>query len=180
LAYRILPFTDPKTGATTSINVLTNGDFGNSKGVDFKIDDRLSNYVNASIAYTFQVSKNTGSDPFTYLNTFARQVSGLTGDRTLPPEQAQRTDDDRTHNIVGALAFTLPDGWKKGTALGQLGRNVSALVTFYARSGLPYTLLVINGDGQTVTPLSFGVGGWAEVRLHESVLPGTGHSGGWV
>ena len=173
LAYRILPFTDPKTGATTSINVLTNGDFGNSKGVDFKLDYRLSNYVNASIAYTFQVSKNTGSDPFTYLNTFARQVSGLTGDRTLPPEQAQRTDDDRTHNIVGALAFTLPDGWKKGTALGQLGRNVSAFVTFYARSGLPYTLVVNNGDGQTVPHLSFGLGGRAAQNLNASILPWT-------
>ena len=173
-AARILPFVSPRQASETlSVNILTNGDFGNSKGVDFKLDYRMSNYVNASVAYTFQVSKNTGSDPFTYLNTFARQVSGLTGDRTLPPEQAQRTDDDRTHNIVGALAFTLPDGWKKGTTLGQIGRNVTAFVTFYARSGLPYTLLVNNGDGQTVPHLSFGLGGRAAENLNASILPWT-------
>src|SRR2546428_10063009 len=173
LAYRILPFTNPQTGATTSINVLTNGDFGNSEGVDFKLDYRVSNYVNASVAYTFQVAKNTGSDPFSYLNTFARQVSGLTGDRTLPPEQAQPTDDNRTHNLVGSLGFTLPTGWKKGTTLGAIGRDVSAFVTFYARSGLPYTLLVNNGDGQTVPHLSFGLGGRAAENLNASILPWT-------
>src|SRR3989449_4742200 len=86
----------------------------------------MSNYINATVAYTFQVSKNTGSDPFTYLNTFARQVSGLTGDRTLPPEQAQPTDDDRTHNLVGAMSFSLPSDWKKGTALGSIVRDVTA------------------------------------------------------
>ena len=173
-AARILPFVSPRQASETlSVNVLTNGDFGNSKGIDFKLDYRVGNYVNASVAYTLQVAKNTGSDPFSYLNTFARQVSGLTGDRTLPPEQAQPTDDNRTHNIVGALAFTLPDGWKKGTTLGQIGRNVNAFVTFYARSGLPYTLLVNNGDGQTVPHLSFGLGGRAAENLNASVLPWT-------
>src|SRR3989441_260510 len=174
LAYRILPYVSPRQASETlSVNVLTNADFGNAKGIDVKLDRRVGNYLNATVAYTFQVSKNTGSDPFTYLNTFARQVSGLTGDRTLPPEQAQRTDDDRTHNIVGALAFTLPDGWKKGTTLGQIGRNVTAFVTFYARSGLPYTLLVNNGDGQTVPHLSFGLGGRAAENLNASILPWT-------
>ena len=174
LAYRILPFVNPaQASETLSVNVLTNGDFGNSKGVDFKLDYRLSNYVNASIAYTFQVAKNTGSDPTTYLNTFARQVSALTGDRTLPPEQAQPTDDNRTHNIVGAMALSLPNDWRKGTTLGAIGRNVSAFVTFYARTGLPYTLLVNNGDGQTVPHLSFGLGGRAFENLNASVLPWT-------
>ncbi|OLD39639.1 MAG: hypothetical protein AUI57_02580 [Candidatus Rokubacteria bacterium 13_1_40CM_2_68_8] len=173
-AARILPYVSPRQASETlSVNVLTNGDFGNSKGVDFKLDYRVSNYVNASVAYTFQVAKNTGSDPFSYLNTFARQVSGLTGDRTLPPEQAQPTDDNRTHNLVGSLGFTLPTGWKKGTTLGAIGRDVSAFVTFYARSGLPYTLLVNNGDGQTVPHLSFGLGGRAAENLNASILPWT-------
>ncbi|HYT83706.1 MAG TPA: TonB-dependent receptor [Gemmatimonadales bacterium] len=172
LAYRILPFTNPQTGAITSLNVLTNADFGNAKGVDFKLDYRLSTAINASLAYTFQVSKSTGSDPFTYLNTFARQISALTGDRTLPPEQAQRTNDDRTHNIVGALAFTVPTDWKKGTPLGQLARDVNAFVTFFARSGLPYTLLDNRGDGQTAPRLNFG-GGRADENLNASVLPWT-------
>src|SRR5207244_4222628 len=94
-AARILPFVSPRQASETlSVNVLTNGDFGNSKGIDFKLDYRLDNYVNA-------------------------------------------------------------------------------FVTFYARSGLPYTLLVNNGDGQTVPHLSFGLGGRAAENLNASVLPWT-------
>src|SRR3989442_14184295 len=173
-AARILPFVSPRQASETlSVNVLTNGDFGNSKGIDAKLDYRVGNYVNTSVAYTFQVAKNTGSDPFTYLNTFARQVSGLTGDRTLPPEQAQTTDDNRTHNFVGALALSFPTDWRKGTTLGAIAQNVNAFVTFYARSGLPYTRLVNTGDGQVVPHLAFGLGGRAAEPLNASTLPWT-------
>jgi len=174
LAYRILPYVSPRQASETlSVNVLTNADFGNAKGIDVKLDRRVGNYLNATVAYTFQVSKNTGSDPFTYLNTFARQVSGLTGDRTLPPEAAQPTDDNRTHNLVGAMALSFPSDWKKGTTLGSIVRDASAFLTFYARSGLPYTLLVNNGDGQTVPHLNFGLGGRAAENLNTSTLPWT-------
>ena len=174
LAYRILPFVDPRsTTDTFSVNVLTNLDFGNSRGVDVKFDWRVGSYLNTQVAYTFQVAKGTGSDPTTYLNTFARQVSGLTGDRTLPPEQAQRTDNDRTHNIVGSMALSLPSDWKKGTTLGAIGRNVSVFASFRVVSGLPYTRLVNNGDGQTVPFLSFGLGGRADENLNNSTLPWT-------
>jgi hypothetical protein len=174
LAYRVLPFVDPRnTTDTLNVNVLTNLDFGNSRGVDVKLDWRVGNYVNTQLAYTFQVAKGTGSDPLTYLNTFARQVSGLTGDRTLPPEQAQRTDNDRTHNLVGSVALTLPTDWKKGTTLGTIGRNVSVFASFRAVSGLPYTRLVNAGDGQTVPFLAFGLGGRADENLNNSVLPWT-------
>ncbi len=174
LAYRILPYVNPRqTSDTESINVLTNLDFGNSRGVDVKMDWRVGTYVNTQVAYTFQVAKGTGSDPTTYLNTFARQVSGLTGDRTLPPEQAQRTDNDRTHNLVGSMAITLPDDWKKGSTLGAIGRNVSVFASFRVVSGLPYTRLVNAGDGQTVPFLSFGLGGRADENLNNSSLPWT-------
>ena len=85
-AARVLPYPDPRSASDTlNVDVLTNRDFGNSRGIDTKFDWRLASYFSVSAAYTFQVSKNTGSDPFSYLNTFARQVSGLTGDRTPPP-----------------------------------------------------------------------------------------------
>src|SRR2546430_8927683 len=61
-----------------------------------------------------------------YLNTFARQVSALTGDRTLPPEQAQPTDDNRTHNIVGAMALSLPNDWRKGTTLDRKSTRLNS------------------------------------------------------
>jgi hypothetical protein len=173
-AARILPFVDPRsTTDTINANVLTNLDFGNSRGVDMKLDWRVGSYLSTAVAYTFQVAKGTGSDPFSYLNTFARQVSGLTGDRTLPPEQAQRTNDDRMHNLVGSVSLTLPADWKPGTPLGAIGRNVSVFATFRAVSGLPYTRLINNADGQVVPFLAFGLGGRAEGGLNNSVLPWT-------
>ncbi|MDP3911701.1 MAG: TonB-dependent receptor [Gemmatimonadales bacterium] len=161
-AARILPFIDPREATrVTSINVLTNRDFGNSRGVDLKLDWRAGPNLSSAIAYTFQASKNTGSDPFSYLNTFARQVSGQ-GERTPPPEAAQRTNDDRTHNLVGSVALTLPSDWRSGTTLGNLLRDVSVFATFRVQSGLPYTRLENVGNGQTAPRLNFGLGGQTE------------------
>lgn len=160
-AARVLPFPDPRDPTKIgSINVLTNRDFGNARGIDSKFDWRIGTNLSTSLAYTFQVSKNTGSDPFSYLNTFARQVSGL-GDRTPPPEAAQRTNDDRTHNLAGSFALQLPDDYRKGTTVGAILRDVGVFATFRVQSGLPYTRLVNNGDGQTASHLSFGLGGRA-------------------
>jgi hypothetical protein len=158
-AARILPFADPRDATKiTSINVLTNRDFGNSRGVDTKLDWRAGRYISTAVAYTFQLSKNTGSDPFSYLNTFARQVSGQ-GDRTPPPEAAQRTNDDRTHSLVGSVALTLPNDYRSGSTIGTILRDVSVFATFRVQSGLPYTLLDNSGDGQTAPRLAFGLGG---------------------
>jgi len=158
-AARILPFADPRDSTKiTSINVLTNRDFGNSRGIDTKIDWRVGTSLSTAFAYTFQVSKNTGSDPFSYLNTFARQVSGL-GDRTPPPEAAQRTNDDRTHSLVGSVALQLPADYRSGTTMGAIFRNVGVFATFRVQSGLPYTPLVNSGTGQTAPRLAFGLGG---------------------
>jgi hypothetical protein len=184
LAYRVLPYIDPRsTTDTINVNVLTNLDFGNARGVDLKLDWRAGTFLNTQVAYTFQIAKGTGSDPLTYINTFARQVSGLTGDRTLPPEAAQRTDNDRTHNFVGSVALTLPADWRRGTTLGRIGQNLSVFATFRVLSGLPFTLLENAGDGQTVGAvniaatgsgsLAFGLGGRAAENLNNSVLPWT-------
>jgi len=174
-AARILAFPDPKDSTKlTGINVLTNRDFGNARGVDTKFDWRIGTNLSTSVAYTFQVSKNTGSDPFSYLNTFARQVSAQTG-VTPPPEAAQRTNDDRTHTLVGSVALQLPGDYRKGTTAGNILRDLSVFATFRVQSGLPYTQLVNNGDGQTAPRLSFGLGGRTQTgeRLNSFAMPWT-------
>ena len=174
-AARVLPFPDPRDSTKIgSINVLTNRDFGNSRGIDTKFDWRVGTNLSTSVAYTFQVAKNTGSDPFSYLNTFARQVSGL-GDRTPPPEAAQRTNDDRTHNLAGSVALQLPPDYRKGTTIGAILRDVGVFATFRVQSGLPYTRLVNNGDGQTASHLNFGLGGRTPSgeRLNSFEMPWT-------
>jgi hypothetical protein len=172
-AARILPFTDPKDPTkVTSINVLTNRDFGNARGIDMKLDWRIGQFISSAVAYTYQTSKNTGSDPFSYLNTFARQTSGL-GDRTPPPEAAQRTNDDRTHSLVGSVALTLPGDWRQGTTLGNVMRDLSVFATFRVQSGLPYTRIVNEGTGQTAPRLAFGLGGRSTETLNASEMPWT-------
>ena len=174
-AARILSFPDPKDSSKlTGINVLTNRDFGNARGIDTKFDWRVGTNLSTALAYTFQVSKNTGSDPFSYLNTFARQVSAQSG-VTPPPEAAQRTNDDRTHSFVGSLALQLPNDYKKGTTMGTILRDVGIFATFRVQSGLPYTMLENQGAGQTAPRLSFGLGGRAAsgTTLNQFELPWT-------
>ncbi len=174
MAARVLPFVDPADVTDTLfVNVLTNRDFGNAKGVDLKIDWRAGAFLNTSLAYTYQISKNTGSDPFSYLNTFARQVSGLTGDRTPPPEAAQRTDDDRTHSISAAVALQFPNDFQSGSAVGTIFRDVGAFLALRAASGLPFTRLENSGDGQLAPRLAFGLGGRADGNLNAEVMPWT-------
>jgi hypothetical protein len=174
-AARILPFPDPKDSTKlTGINVLTNRDFGNARGIDTKFDWRVGTNLSTAVAYTFQISKNTGSDPFSYLNTFARQVSAQSG-VTPPPEAAQRTNDDRTHSFVGSLAFQLPTDYKRGTTMGTILRDVGIFATFRVQSGLPYTMLENQGAGQTAPRLNFGLGGRAAsgTTLNQFELPWT-------
>jgi hypothetical protein len=176
-AARVVRVVNPgEVADTPGVNILTNRDFGNARGVEVKFDRRVGNYVNATAAYTFQVARNTGSDPFTYLNTFARTISAFGEFGRIPPaEQAQRTDDDRTHNFVGAIAMTFPSDWKKGTPLGEALRNVNAFLTFRVVSGLPYTRIRNNGDGQTAPHLDCGLGCRVEEgeTLNNQVLPWT-------
>jgi hypothetical protein len=177
-AARIVPYADPancQAGAcdTTNLNVLTNADFGNVRGVDMKLDRRIGNYLNASVGYTFQLAKGTGSDPFSYLRTTSRQIAQVTGSRVPPPQAILPTDDNRTHNIVGSLGLTLPDDWRKGTTLGNILRNVSAFATFRVVSGLPYTRQENNGAGALAPRQGFGLTARSIEPVNASTMPWT-------
>ena len=45
LSARVLPFFDPTQGRTQNINVLTNADFGNVRGIDMSLPATLSRYT---------------------------------------------------------------------------------------------------------------------------------------
>lgn len=175
MAARIVPYDDPANpGDVVNVNVLTNSDFGNVRGVDFKLDRRVGSYVNASVGYTFQLSRGTGSDPFSYIRTFSRQISAVTGDRVPPPQSILPTDDDRTHNIVGSFAVSLPDDWRRGSTLGTILKNSSLFATFRAASGLPYTRLdPLGGSGTLAVRTAFGLVSTALEPLNASNMPWT-------
>jgi len=158
LSYRIFSYDDPTNpGRSLNINVLTNADFGYDRGLDLKIDRRLGSWLTASVAYTYEIAAGTGSSPFSYLTTAARSISGVTGDVLPPAEQPRAVNDERSHNIVGAVSVTVPRGWQEGTTLGAIFRNVSAFATFQVLSGLPYTPLTNVGGGATAPGTNFGL-----------------------
>ncbi|HKI95216.1 MAG TPA: TonB-dependent receptor [Gemmatimonadales bacterium] len=147
--YRIQQFYDSATGGVINLNVLQNADFGNTRGIDFSLIRRIGNWFNGQLSYTYSVAKNTGSDPFTYLNGLSRAISQVTGDRVPPAQAILPTNDNRTHNFAGSLAFNFPSGFHADKWWGKLLENGGIFATFRFASGLPYTQCRNSGTGTT-------------------------------
>ncbi len=121
------------------IRQMTNADFGNTRGIDLRLDRRFGQYFNGTVAYSYQDAKNTGSDPFTYANYGSRVLNALSGGNQPPPQAASPTDQSRPHNLAGAFALSFPNDFKQGSALGAILRNFSVFTTFRYLSGEAYT-----------------------------------------
>jgi outer membrane receptor protein involved in Fe transport len=166
--------TDPNGQRTQFINVLTNADFGNARGLDVNLIRRIGSFFNGSLSYTFQVAKNTGSDPFSYILTTSRQISAVTNERVDPPQAILPTDDNRTHNFTGALSFSFPSDFAAGSWYGRVLQDGGAFLRFRFSSGLPYTRLLNGGNGQQVgpgNPLRFGLTGQQAEPINSSTMP---------
>jgi hypothetical protein len=138
-AARLVTRFDPYLNRDNTFHTLTNLDFGNVRGVDIRLDRRFGNFFNGTIAYAYQDARNTGSDPFTYLNYGSRIVNSATGGTQPPPQATLPTDNSRTHTLAGALSLTLPGKWKRGSLLGEILQNVSVYSTFRYTSGSAYS-----------------------------------------
>ncbi|PYP18275.1 MAG: hypothetical protein DMD54_06005 [Gemmatimonadetes bacterium] len=155
---RLFRIPDPGAGGQEGDwRVFNNADFGNVRGLDFRLDRRFSNIFSGSVAYTFQVAKSTGSDPFAYFRTTARVISSLTNETAPPPQATLPTDDNRKNNVTGSMSLQFPTDWRKGTTLGSVFRDVGVFATFRFASGLPYTRIRNSGEGvaQGEAPLEF-------------------------
>jgi hypothetical protein len=140
---------DPVSKRDEAFPVLTNLDFGNVRGLDLRLDRRFGNFFNGTLGYSYQNAKNTGSDPFTYLNYGSRIVSATTGRVLPPPEGLLPTDDSRPHALTGAFSLTFPGDWKRGTLLGKVLGNVGVFSTFHYTSGTAYTKCGASTDDQS-------------------------------
>jgi outer membrane receptor for ferrienterochelin and colicin len=147
---------NPQTLAAQVLYEVENTDFGNTRGIDVRLDRRIGNYFNGSLAYSFQDSKNTGTDPFAYLGFF-EPLSGFTG---TPPTAALPTGTSRPHSLTALFNVQLPADWEKGTILNTILKRTGFYVTGRIASGLPYTRCnptdagsvgVIAGNGNTGT-----------------------------
>ena len=116
-AARLVSLFDPAVNRINDFRILTNLDFGNVRGLDIRLDRRFGNYFNGTIGYSYQQAKNTGSDPFTYINYGSRivnQVGGTNGAQP-PPQGILPTDDSRPHALTGAFSVTFPADFQQGT-----------------------------------------------------------------
>ena len=168
---RVLPVFDPVLGSVSNVNMMTNADFGNSRGVEMLIDRRMGDLFQGRLSYTYQSAKSTGSDPLEYLNTLARQTSSLTGDRTPAPTSLLTTRDNRTHTIAGTASLTFPHGWRAGSTAGSILQDFGAFATFRFASGLGYTRLLNTGGGQLGPGTNFGLGATGIEPLNASTMP---------
>jgi hypothetical protein len=151
-AARLVSLFDPAQGRDNDFRILTNLDFGNVRGIDIRLDRRFGNYFNGTVAYAFQQAKNTGSDPFTYVNYGSRIVNQVGGNNGAqpPPQGILPTDDSRPHALTGAFSVTMPSDWNQGTVAGDILRNVSVFATFRYTSGTAYTKCGVSNEEQSV------------------------------
>jgi hypothetical protein len=140
-AGRLVSVADPTAGAgaTNNIRFITNADFGNTRGIDVRLDRRFGNLFNGTLAYTFQDAKNTGSDPETYIDFGSRVLNALSGGNQPPPQAILPTDFSRPHTLAAAASLSFPNDWNEGSAVGSILENVGLYATFRYASGTPYT-----------------------------------------
>jgi len=107
--------------------------------VDVRLDRRIGNLFNGSLAYSFQDAKNTGSDPFTYINFGSRLVNQVSGGNQPPPQAILPTNSSRPHNLAGSFSLTFPGDWHEGSTMGSILQNFGVFTTFRIASGTAYT-----------------------------------------
>jgi len=137
-AGRLVSRFDPLRGNNQNIRIITNADFGNTRGVDVRLDRRFGSLFNGTLAYTFQQAKNTGSDPDTYLDFGSRVLNQVSGGNQPPPQAILPTDFSRPHNLALAAALNFPNDWQQGSIVGSILENVGLFGTFRYTSGTPY------------------------------------------
>ena len=102
--------------------VLSNGDYGTAKGIDFTLENR-GMLVNTMLQYTMSQAKANGAYDWSALDNLA----------ILAPSQEYVMPFDRTHNLVATFYTKLPFG-------------INAGMTYSFQSGSPYTPIRWNGE----------------------------------
>jgi Carboxypeptidase regulatory-like domain/TonB-dependent Receptor Plug Domain len=149
-AGRLVSLYDPLDNFNVDIRMLTNADFGNTRGIDLRLDRRFGNYFNGWLSYTFQQAKNTGSDPFTYINFGSRVINQVSGGNQPPPQAIAPTNSSRPHSLAGAFSLTFPEGYREGTAMGTVLSQVGVFTSFRFASGTAFTRCPNDAGNQAV------------------------------
>ncbi len=138
-AGRLIGAIDPRTQSRADLRLVVNQDFGNTRGIDIRVDRRFGNLFNGVLSYSYQDARNTGSDPFTYINFGSRITSIVTGNAAPPPQAAQPVGFSRPHSLAAQFALNFPADFQQGSALGAILGRVGIFGTARYASGTPYT-----------------------------------------
>ena len=166
VALRTFPMTDPLTGSREGRRKFTNADYGNTRGIDLRLDRRIGNFLNGTVSYSYQDSRSTGSDPFSNQDKGASALEEIGGAIGPPPQAILPTDFSRPHNLAGAVSLTFPPGWKRGSLAGAVLGNLGIFAAFRYASGTPYTTCsaaqgneAVISDGGVCTQGAGGING---------------------
>jgi hypothetical protein len=150
--------------APGEVRMITNADFGNTRGLDVRLDRRFGHLFSGTLAYTFQQARNTGDDPLTYINFGSRIVSALAGGNTPPPQAILTTASNRPHTLAFAGSLTFPSDFEDGSTVGSILGGFSVFVTGRYASGTAYSgcvntlenSVLLAADATTSQPCSTG------------------------
>ncbi len=145
----------PATSGISSYNILTNGDFVTTRGLEFKFSLRRVNRLQAQFNYTLTKAEGTGSGE----NNFA----GAIENQTAVPTTINPLDFNQQHkgSIILDYRWGQNDG---GPLLSRLGANV----IFSFNSGHPFTTGFFNPGGQ-ISPYNAGVDYMQDPRFREAL-----------
>jgi carboxypeptidase family protein/TonB-dependent receptor-like protein len=149
-ANRLISLFDPSTNVNGNVRMLTNADFGNTRGIDVRLDRRFGNLFNGTLSYSFMDAKNTGSDPDSYIDFGSRVLNAVSGGNQPPPQAVLPTDFNRPHTLAAAASLTFPNDWNQGRTIGSIFENVGLFATFRYTSGTPYTACALGSTDQDV------------------------------
>jgi hypothetical protein len=171
-AGRLVSSFDPLTTQNQDLRLITNSDFGNTKGLDLRLNRRFGQLFNGTIGYSYTSAQNTGTDPFTYINFGSRVVNQVTGGNQPPPQAIAPVALSRPHNLTGSLALTFPNGWNSGSTVGSILQNFQVYAVFRFASGTAYTACQVpDGNQSTLTGQACARGGFTS-GLNSERLPG--------
>lgn len=175
LSYRKVQYEDPTTGRPTFINSLANADYSLSRGIDLRLDRRISEIADLSLNYSFLDARGTGSDPSTYTALIVRRNTNLqliTGQPVEAPDVLLPLDQSRAHTLSGTFSLNFGgDFLEDNRALNTVLSDLGVFATMRIASGLPFTRLENDANGQVGPPTYAGGSGTLAEQLNASRTP---------
>lgn len=128
---------------------LTNGDFSTVKGVEVKLDLRRTERISATVDYTFQDARGTGSTP----NTAGRTIWQSPTRTPFFPLQIAPLDFNQTHRGAINIDYRFADDDGPEVFGSKIFQNLGLNLLFTFNSGFQYTRFNDQSFGNSRIPI---------------------------